>query len=166
MLFYIISISMLSISLCFILYFTAMYFIILNTSFYRTHGFASYLLSTIFILWVTFSPALECVEAWCWNFKFRPRHGPRNSDVTCAFVVPRVIWLHSSAKQETRPSIHPAITLVGVLPWCWWCVGNVLVRSYWLLDDALIMFWPCFDNVLIVSKVVWPLRGGSRRREP
>ena len=34
---------------------------------------------TTFMSWVTFSPAPECVEAWCWNFKIQPRRGTMTS---------------------------------------------------------------------------------------
>ena len=44
---------------------------------------------TTFMLWVTFSPAPECVVAWCWNFKIRPRRGPRNSVVIIIIVLYR-----------------------------------------------------------------------------
>ena len=47
---------------------------------------------TTFMLWVTFSPAPECVEAWCWNFKIRPRRGPRNSVVVVVVIVVVVLY--------------------------------------------------------------------------
>jgi hypothetical protein len=37
------------------------------------------------MLWVTFSPAPECVEVDCWIFKIWPRRGPRDSVVVVGF---------------------------------------------------------------------------------
>ena len=48
---------------------------------------------TTFLLWAAFSPALEYLEAWCWNFKTRPRRGPwKFVIVVVAFFIPR--WGH------------------------------------------------------------------------